>query len=187
MYISEKSNGNHIILGDMHSRLSIECHFSNNEREFIKMGYYNGCDVILESDTIQKIKSFAKNITIQTADGVMANWDDKLNTLSVYSIDMIAWRDKNKTAKEPLPVDVIQLTNWRMHNTCSLFYDKYQVDIEANKLTYTVLFPDAELPVQLNYTSIIYGNHGAKYTFLNSGSKTIDIHILDKNSDYDTF
>ncbi|EEX3676156.1 DUF3491 domain-containing protein, partial [Escherichia coli] len=187
IYISEKSNGNHIILGDMHSRLSIECHFSNNEREFIKMGYYNGCDVILESDTIQKIKSFAKNITIQTADGVMANWDDKLNTLSVYSIDMIAWRDKNKTAKEPLPVDVIQLTNWRMHNTCSLFYDKYQVDIEANKLTYTVLFPDAELPVQLNYTSIIYGNHGAKYTFLNSGSKTIDIHILDKNSDYDTF
>ncbi|EER1783399.1 DUF3491 domain-containing protein, partial [Escherichia coli] len=145
IYISEKSNGNHIILGDMHSRLSIECHFSNNEREFIKMGYYNGCDVILESDTIQKIKSFAKNITIQTADGVMANWDDKLNTLSVYSIDMIAWRDKNKTAKEPLPVDVIQLTNWRMHNTCSLFYDKYQVDIEANKLTYTVLFPDAEL------------------------------------------
>ncbi|EOS7627209.1 DUF3491 domain-containing protein, partial [Escherichia coli] len=135
IYISEKSNGNHIILGDMHSRLSIECHFSNNEREFIKMGYYNGCDVILESDTIQKIKSFAKNITIQTADGVMANWDDKLNTLSVYSIDMIAWRDKNKTAKEPLPVDVIQLTNWRMHNTCSLFYDKYQVDIEANKLT----------------------------------------------------
>ncbi|HBD8132660.1 TPA: DUF3491 domain-containing protein, partial [Escherichia coli] len=122
IYISEKSNGNHIILGDMHSRLSIECHFSNNEREFIKMGYYNGCDVILESDTIQKIKSFAKNITIQTADGVMANWDDKLNTLSVYSIDMIAWRDKNKTAKEPLPVDVIQLTNWRMHNTCSLFY-----------------------------------------------------------------
>ncbi|EEV3774342.1 DUF3491 domain-containing protein, partial [Escherichia coli] len=106
IYISEKSNGNHIILGDMHSRLSIECHFSNNEREFIKMGYYNGCDVILESDTIQKIKSFAKNITIQTADGVMANWDDKLNTLSVYSIDMIAWRDKNKTAKEPLPVDV---------------------------------------------------------------------------------
>ncbi|EOS2582140.1 DUF3491 domain-containing protein, partial [Escherichia coli] len=100
IYISEKSNGNHIILGDMHSRLSIECHFSNNEREFIKMGYYNGCDVILESDTIQKIKSFAKNITIQTADGVMANWDDKLNTLSVYSIDMIAWRDKNKTAKE---------------------------------------------------------------------------------------
>ncbi|WP_143190781.1 DUF3491 domain-containing protein, partial [Escherichia coli] len=186
IYISEKSNGNHIILGDMHSRLSIECHFSNNEREFIKMGYYNGCDVILESDTIQKIKSFAKNITIQTADGVMANWDDKLNTLSVYSIDMIAWRDKNKTAKEPLPVDVIQLTNWRMHNTCSLFYDKYQVDIEANKLTYTVLFPDTELPVQLNYTSIIYGNHGAKYTFLNSGSKTIDIHILDKNSDYDT-
>ncbi|EER4801100.1 DUF3491 domain-containing protein, partial [Escherichia coli] len=184
IYISEKSNGNHIILGDMHSRLSIECHFSNNEREFIKMGYYNGCDVILESDTIQKIKSFAKNITIQTADGVMANWDDKLNTLSVYSIDMIAWRDKNKTAKEPLPVDVIQLTNWRMHNTCSLFYDKYQVDIEANKLTYTVLFPDTELPVQLNYTSIIYGNHGAKYTFLNSGSKTIDIHILDKNSDY---
>ncbi|HFS4657024.1 TPA: DUF3491 domain-containing protein, partial [Escherichia coli] len=183
IYISEKSNGNHIILGDMHSRLSIECHFSNNEREFIKMGYYNGCDVILESDTIQKIKSFAKNITIQTADGVMANWDDKLNTLSVYSIDMIAWRDKNKTAKEPLPVDVIQLTNWRMHNTCSLFYDKYQVDIEANKLTYTVLFPDTELPVQLNYTSIIYGNHGAKYTFLNSGSKTIDIHILDKNSD----
>ncbi|EOR4251926.1 DUF3491 domain-containing protein, partial [Escherichia coli] len=181
IYISEKSNGNHIILGDMHSRLSIECHFSNNEREFIKMGYYNGCDVILESDTIQKIKSFAKNITIQTADGVMANWDDKLNTLSVYSIDMIAWRDKNKTAKEPLPVDVIQLTNWRMHNTCSLFYDKYQVDIEANKLTYTVLFPDTELPVQLNYTSIIYGNHGAKYTFLNSGSKTIDIHILDKN------
>ncbi|EOR1699849.1 DUF3491 domain-containing protein, partial [Escherichia coli] len=177
IYISEKSNGNHIILGDMHSRLSIECHFSNNEREFIKMGYYNGCDVILESDTIQKIKSFAKNITIQTADGVMANWDDKLNTLSVYSIDMIAWRDKNKTAKEPLPVDVIQLTNWRMHNTCSLFYDKYQVDIEANKLTYTVLFPDTELPVQLNYTSIIYGNHGAKYTFLNSGSKTIDIHI----------
>ncbi|EJT3527369.1 DUF3491 domain-containing protein, partial [Escherichia coli] len=175
IYISEKSNGNHIILGDMHSRLSIECHFSNNEREFIKMGYYNGCDVILESDTIQKIKSFAKNITIQTADGVMANWDDKLNTLSVYSIDMIAWRDKNKTAKEPLPVDVIQLTNWRMHNTCSLFYDKYQVDIEANKLTYTVLFPDTELPVQLNYTSIIYGNHGAKYTFLNSGSKTIDI------------
>ncbi|EER2011212.1 DUF3491 domain-containing protein, partial [Escherichia coli] len=171
IYISEKSNGNHIILGDMHSRLSIECHFSNNEREFIKMGYYNGCDVILESDTIQKIKSFAKNITIQTADGVMANWDDKLNTLSVYSIDMIAWRDKNKTAKEPLPVDVIQLTNWRMHNTCSLFYDKYQVDIEANKLTYTVLFPDTELPVQLNYTSIIYGNHGAKYTFLNSGSK----------------
>ncbi|EEZ2971374.1 DUF3491 domain-containing protein, partial [Escherichia coli] len=169
IYISEKSNGNHIILGDMHSRLSIECHFSNNEREFIKMGYYNGCDVILESDTIQKIKSFAKNITIQTADGVMANWDDKLNTLSVYSIDMIAWRDKNKTAKEPLPVDVIQLTNWRMHNTCSLFYDKYQVDIEANKLTYTVLFPDTELPVQLNYTSIIYGNHGAKYTFLNSG------------------
>ncbi|EOS6240428.1 DUF3491 domain-containing protein, partial [Escherichia coli] len=167
IYISEKSNGNHIILGDMHSRLSIECHFSNNEREFIKMGYYNGCDVILESDTIQKIKSFAKNITIQTADGVMANWDDKLNTLSVYSIDMIAWRDKNKTAKEPLPVDVIQLTNWRMHNTCSLFYDKYQVDIEANKLTYTVLFPDTELPVQLNYTSIIYGNHGAKYTFLN--------------------
>ncbi|EKS8866320.1 DUF3491 domain-containing protein, partial [Escherichia coli] len=166
IYISEKSNGNHIILGDMHSRLSIECHFSNNEREFIKMGYYNGCDVILESDTIQKIKSFAKNITIQTADGVMANWDDKLNTLSVYSIDMIAWRDKNKTAKEPLPVDVIQLTNWRMHNTCSLFYDKYQVDIEANKLTYTVLFPDTELPVQLNYTSIIYGNHGAKYTFL---------------------
>ncbi|EOQ8998256.1 DUF3491 domain-containing protein, partial [Escherichia coli] len=83
IYISEKSNGNHIILGDMHSRLSIECHFSNNEREFIKMGYYNGCDVILESDTIQKIKSFAKNITIQTADGVMANWDDKLNTLSV--------------------------------------------------------------------------------------------------------
>ncbi|EOQ8972531.1 DUF3491 domain-containing protein, partial [Escherichia coli] len=163
IYISEKSNGNHIILGDMHSRLSIECHFSNNEREFIKMGYYNGCDVILESDTIQKIKSFAKNITIQTADGVMANWDDKLNTLSVYSIDMIAWRDKNKTAKEPLPVDVIQLTNWRMHNTCSLFYDKYQVDIEANKLTYTVLFPDTELPVQLNYTSIIYGNHGAKY------------------------
>ncbi|EFE5205078.1 DUF3491 domain-containing protein, partial [Escherichia coli O157:H7] len=161
IYISEKSNGNHIILGDMHSRLSIECHFSNNEREFIKMGYYNGCDVILESDTIQKIKSFAKNITIQTADGVMANWDDKLNTLSVYSIDMIAWRDKNKTAKEPLPVDVIQLTNWRMHNTCSLFYDKYQVDIEANKLTYTVLFPDTELPVQLNYTSIIYGNHGA--------------------------
>ncbi|HFO7810839.1 TPA: DUF3491 domain-containing protein, partial [Escherichia coli] len=160
IYISEKSNGNHIILGDMHSRLSIECHFSNNEREFIKMGYYNGCDVILESDTIQKIKSFAKNITIQTADGVMANWDDKLNTLSVYSIDMIAWRDKNKTAKEPLPVDVIQLTNWRMHNTCSLFYDKYQVDIEANKLTYTVLFPDTELPVQLNYTSIIYGNHG---------------------------
>ncbi|EEW7679978.1 DUF3491 domain-containing protein, partial [Escherichia coli] len=152
IYISEKSNGNHIILGDMHSRLSIECHFSNNEREFIKMGYYNGCDVILESDTIQKIKSFAKNITIQTADGVMANWDDKLNTLSVYSIDMIAWRDKNKTAKEPLPVDVIQLTNWRMHNTCSLFYDKYQVDIEANKLTYTVLFPDTELPVQLNYT-----------------------------------
>ncbi|EJT0930081.1 DUF3491 domain-containing protein, partial [Escherichia coli] len=148
IYISEKSNGNHIILGDMHSRLSIECHFSNNEREFIKMGYYNGCDVILESDTIQKIKSFAKNITIQTADGVMANWDDKLNTLSVYSIDMIAWRDKNKTAKEPLPVDVIQLTNWRMHNTCSLFYDKYQVDIEANKLTYTVLFPDTELPVQ---------------------------------------
>ncbi|EEW6853854.1 DUF3491 domain-containing protein, partial [Escherichia coli] len=145
IYISEKSNGNHIILGDMHSRLSIECHFSNNEREFIKMGYYNGCDVILESDTIQKIKSFAKNITIQTADGVMANWDDKLNTLSVYSIDMIAWRDKNKTAKEPLPVDVIQLTNWRMHNTCSLFYDKYQVDIEANKLTYTVLFPDTEL------------------------------------------
>ncbi|EER4098320.1 DUF3491 domain-containing protein, partial [Escherichia coli] len=187
IYISEKSNGNHIILGDMHSRLSIECHFSNNEREFIKMGYYNGCDVILESDTIQKIKSFAKNITIQTADGVMANWDDKLNTLSVYSIDMIAWRDKNKTAKEPLPVDVIQLTNWRMHNTCSLFYDKYQVDIEANKLTYTVLFPDTELPVQLNCTSIIYGNHGAKYTFLNSGSKTIDIHILDKNSDYDTF
>ncbi|WP_140396064.1 DUF3491 domain-containing protein, partial [Escherichia coli] len=187
IYISEKSNCNHIILGDMHSRLSIECHFSNNEREFIKMGYYNGCDVILESDTIQKIKSFAKNITIQTADGVMANWDDKLNTLSVYSIDMIAWRDKNKTAKEPLPVDVIQLTNWRMHNTCSLFYDKYQVDIEANKLTYTVLFPDTELPVQLNYTSIIYGNHGAKYTFLNSGSKTIDIHILDKNSDYDTF
>ncbi|ELV0971681.1 DUF3491 domain-containing protein, partial [Escherichia coli] len=167
IYISEKSNGNHIILGDMHSRLSIECHFSNNEREFIKMDYYNGGDVILESDTIQKIKSFAKNITIQTADGVMANWDDKLNTLSVYSIDMIAWRDKNKTAKEPLPVDVIQLTNWRMHNTCSLFYDKYQVDIEANKLTYTVLFPDTELPVQLNYTSIIYGNHGAKYTFLN--------------------
>ncbi|EPD0696519.1 toxin B, partial [Escherichia coli] len=29
--------------------------------------------------------------------------------------------------------------------------------------------------------------HGAKYTFLNSGSKTIDIHIVDKNSDYDTF
>ncbi|EKI7952245.1 DUF3491 domain-containing protein, partial [Escherichia coli] len=70
---------------------------------------------------------------------------------------------------------------------CSLFYDKYQVDIEANKLTYTILFPDTELPVQLNYASVIYGNHGAKYTFLDSGSKAITIHITDESGDYDTF
>ncbi|EFD1491168.1 DUF3491 domain-containing protein, partial [Escherichia coli] len=89
--------------------------------------------------------------------------------------------------KEPLPLDVIQLTNWRIHNSCSLFYDKYQVDIEANKLTYTILFPDTELPVQLNYASVIYGNHGAKYTFLDSGSKAITIHITDESGDYDTF
>ncbi|EFJ6037401.1 DUF3491 domain-containing protein, partial [Escherichia coli] len=92
-----------------------------------------------------------------------------------------------KTEKEPLPLDVIQLTNWRIHNSCSLFYDKYQVDIEANKLTYTILFPDTELPVQLNYASVIYGNHGAKYTFLDSGSKAITIHITDESGDYDTF
>ncbi|EFD1188095.1 DUF3491 domain-containing protein, partial [Escherichia coli] len=85
------------------------------------------------------------------------------------------------------PLDVIQLTNWRIHNSCSLFYDKYQVDIEANKLTYTILFPDTELPVQLNYASVIYGNHGAKYTFLDSGSKAITIHITDESGDYDTF
>ncbi|EEZ8987333.1 toxin B, partial [Escherichia coli] len=187
IYISEKSNGNHIILGETHSRLSIECHFSDDKREFIKMDLYNGGDVILESDTLQKINTFSKNITIQTADGVMANWDDESSTLSVYSIDMIAWRDKNKTEKEPLPLDVIQLTNWRIHNSCSLFYDKYQVDIEANKLTYTILFPDTELPVQLNYASVIYGNHGAKYTFLDSGSKAITIHITDESGDYDTF
>ncbi|WP_136150447.1 DUF3491 domain-containing protein, partial [Escherichia coli] len=84
-------------------------------------------------------------------------------------------------------LDVIQLTNWRIHNSCSLFYDKYQVDIEANKLTYTILFPDTELPVQLNYASVIYGNHGAKYTFLDSGSKAITIHITDESGDYDTF
>ncbi|EIZ9948790.1 DUF3491 domain-containing protein, partial [Escherichia coli] len=66
-------------------------------------------------------------------------------------------------------------------------YDKYQVDIEANKLTYTILFPDTELPVQLNYASVIYGNHGAKYTFLDSGSKAITIHITDESGDYDTF
>ncbi|EFJ0592743.1 DUF3491 domain-containing protein, partial [Escherichia coli] len=77
--------------------------------------------------------------------------------------------------------------NWRIHNSCSLFYDKYQVDIEANKLTYTILFPDTELPVQLNYASVIYGNHGAKYTFLDSGSKAITIHITDESGDYDTF
>ncbi|UIU94570.1 DUF3491 domain-containing protein (plasmid) [Escherichia coli] len=82
---------------------------------------------------------------------------------------------------------MIQLTNWRIHNSCSLFYDKYQVDIEANKLTYTILFPDTELPVQLNYASVIYGNHGAKYTFLDSGSKAITIHITDESGDYDTF
>ncbi|EFF2748194.1 DUF3491 domain-containing protein, partial [Escherichia coli] len=64
---------------------------------------------------------------------------------------------------------------------------KYQVDIEANKLTYTILFPDTELPVQLNYASVIYGNHGAKYTFLDSGSKAITIHITDESGDYDTF
>ncbi|EFE9698462.1 DUF3491 domain-containing protein, partial [Escherichia coli] len=63
----------------------------------------------------------------------------------------------------------------------------YQVDIEANKLTYTILFPDTELPVQLNYASVIYGNHGAKYTFLDSGSKAITIHITDESGDYDTF
>ncbi|MCM5040404.1 DUF3491 domain-containing protein, partial [Escherichia coli] len=74
IYISEKSNGNHIILGETHSRLSIECHFSDDKREFIKMDLYNGGDVILESDTLQKINTFSKNITIQTADGVMANW-----------------------------------------------------------------------------------------------------------------
>ncbi|EGF2483424.1 DUF3491 domain-containing protein, partial [Escherichia coli] len=62
-----------------------------------------------------------------------------------------------------------------------------QVDIEANKLTYTILFPDTELPVQLNYASVIYGNHGAKYTFLDSGSKAITIHITDESGDYDTF
>ncbi|ENU7973827.1 DUF3491 domain-containing protein, partial [Escherichia coli] len=61
------------------------------------------------------------------------------------------------------------------------------VDIEANKLTYTILFPDTELPVQLNYASVIYGNHGAKYTFLDSGSKAITIHITDESGDYDTF
>ncbi|EEX0714814.1 DUF3491 domain-containing protein, partial [Escherichia coli] len=56
-----------------------------------------------------------------------------------------------------------------------------------NKLTYTILFPDTELPVQLNYASVIYGNHGAKYTFLDSGSKAITIHITDESGDYDTF
>ncbi|EEW5874215.1 DUF3491 domain-containing protein, partial [Escherichia coli] len=54
-------------------------------------------------------------------------------------------------------------------------------------LTYTILFPDTELPVQLNYASVIYGNHGAKYTFLDSGSKAITIHITDESGDYDTF
>ncbi|EES7499921.1 DUF3491 domain-containing protein, partial [Escherichia coli] len=43
------------------------------------------------------------------------------------------------------------------------------------------------LPVQLNYASVIYGNHGAKYTFLDSGSKAITIHITDESGDYDTF
>ncbi|EIJ1633162.1 DUF3491 domain-containing protein, partial [Escherichia coli] len=52
---------------------------------------------------------------------------------------------------------------------------------------YTILFPDTELPVQLNYASVIYGNHGAKYTFLDSGSKAITIHITDESGDYDTF
>ncbi|WP_150331385.1 DUF3491 domain-containing protein, partial [Escherichia coli] len=47
--------------------------------------------------------------------------------------------------------------------------------------------PDTELPVQLNYASVIYGNHGAKYTFLDSGSKAITIHITDESGDYDTF
>ncbi|EFE5469872.1 DUF3491 domain-containing protein, partial [Escherichia coli] len=51
----------------------------------------------------------------------------------------------------------------------------------------TILFPDTELPVQLNYASVIYGNHGAKYTFLDSGSKAITIHITDESGDYDTF
>ncbi|EET1018666.1 DUF3491 domain-containing protein, partial [Escherichia coli] len=46
---------------------------------------------------------------------------------------------------------------------------------------------DTELPVQLNYASVIYGNHGAKYTFLDSGSKAITIHITDESGDYDTF
>ncbi|EMG8596174.1 DUF3491 domain-containing protein, partial [Escherichia coli] len=41
--------------------------------------------------------------------------------------------------------------------------------------------------VQLNYASVIYGNHGAKYTFLDSGSKAITIHITDESGDYDTF
>ncbi|EIH3866304.1 DUF3491 domain-containing protein, partial [Escherichia coli] len=40
---------------------------------------------------------------------------------------------------------------------------------------------------QLNYASVIYGNHGAKYTFLDSGSKAITIHITDESGDYDTF
>ncbi|EIG9960382.1 DUF3491 domain-containing protein, partial [Escherichia coli] len=35
--------------------------------------------------------------------------------------------------------------------------------------------------------SVIYGNHGAKYTFLDSGSKAITIHITDESGDYDTF
>ncbi|EER9287356.1 DUF3491 domain-containing protein, partial [Escherichia coli] len=39
----------------------------------------------------------------------------------------------------------------------------------------------------LNYASVIYGNHGAKYTFLDSGSKAITIHITDESGDYDTF
>ncbi|EIH6883878.1 DUF3491 domain-containing protein, partial [Escherichia coli] len=34
---------------------------------------------------------------------------------------------------------------------------------------------------------VIYGNHGAKYTFLDSGSKAITIHITDESGDYDTF
>ena len=187
IYISERSSKNHIILGDKHSNLSFECYFSDDKREFIKIDSYNGGDIVLESETTQKIKNFASNVTIQTADGVMANWDNELNTLSISSIDMIAWWTQNKTEKEPLPMDVIHLTNWRVHNLCSLFYDKYQVDIERNKLTYTVLSPDSELPIQLKYASVIYGSHGVTYSFLGAGSEYIDIYIVDESKNPDSF
>ncbi len=112
------------------------------------------------------ISEYVNKIVFSTEDGLNLKLTDEKKTFKVETVNMSSWRNYHKNNKLNYEAIIDSLYElYCQKNTCIFFDEIMKIFVTNKNIECIINKPDISFTVPTNYSSIIYGESGARYTF----------------------